>query len=59
MFIYLVHSLFRGKKAPGNPWGALTLDWSNPSPPPPENFAGTPELTHGPYDYDTVIAKRT
>jgi cytochrome c oxidase subunit 1 len=58
MFIYLIHSLFKGKKAPGNPWGALTLEWTNSSPPPTENFDTTPVLTHGPYAYDTVVADR-
>ena len=23
----LLHSLFRGEKAPANPWGAATLEW--------------------------------
>lgn len=57
--IYLIHSLFRGKPAGNNPWGALTLEWTNTSPPPHENFTKTPKLEHGPYDYDKVIVKRT
>ena len=32
----------------------MTLEWETTSPPPTENFAETPVLTHGPYDYDTV-----
>ena len=32
--VYLVGSLFGGKKAPPNPWGATTLEWQSPSPPP-------------------------
>lgn len=58
MFVYLIHSLFKGKKASGNPWGALTLEWTNSSPPPPENFETAPVLTHGPYDYDRVTVDR-
>jgi len=58
MLAYLIHSLFRGRPAPANPWGALTLEWTVPSPTPPENFPETPRLTHGPYDYDTVLMPR-
>jgi len=58
MFIYLIHSLYRGAKAPKNPWGALTLEWTNSSPPPVHNFDEEPVLTHGPYDYDKVLIER-
>ena len=58
MFIYLAHSLVKGRKAPGNPWGSLTLEWTNSSPPPPENFESVPQLTNGPYDYNTELPKR-
>ena len=54
MMIYLIHSLFKGKPAPANPWGALTLEWQTSSPPPTANFDKDPVVTHGPYDYDTV-----
>ena len=30
----------RGRPAPDDPWGAGTLEWATPSPPPPHNFAG-------------------
>ena len=56
--VYLIHSLFKGKRAPGNPWGALTLEWKNSSPPPKENFHEIPRIEHGPYDFDTVVAER-
>jgi cytochrome c oxidase subunit 1 len=39
---YLLHSLFRGRPAPANPWGSATLEWQTPSPPPHDNFAATP-----------------
>lgn len=50
---YLIHSLFKGKKAPENPWGALSLEWQTQSPPVHHNFEGELKLEHGPYDYDT------
>ena len=56
---YLFYSLFKGKPAGANPWGALTLEWSVPSPPPPHNFHETPEIKHGPYDYDKVLMERS
>lgn len=49
---YLVLSLFRGRVAPANPWGALTLEWTHTdSMPDPHNFHHTPVVTRGPYDY--------
>ena len=38
MLGYLLHSLFRGEKAPANPWGAATLEWETASPPIASNF---------------------
>jgi len=35
-------SLLRGRPAGDNPWGAGTLEWSVPSPPPPYNFVRIP-----------------
>ncbi len=49
--IYLGYGLFKGRKAPDNPWKALTLEWQTSSPPPLENFRYEPVVTHGPYDY--------
>ena len=46
---YLVHSLFKGRPAPANPWGSATLEWQTPSPPPHDNFALTP-VAGDPYD---------
>jgi len=52
VLFYLLYSLFRGKQAPSNPWGALTLEWTNAtSPPDPHNFIRTPVVTRGPYDF--------
>ena len=46
----------KGKLAPGNPWGAVSLEWSMcTSPPDPHNFHRTPLVTHGPYDYEVLF----
>ena len=50
-----VHSLVAGKPAPRNPWGGLTLEWETESPPDVHNFEHEPIVTHGPYDFDTVV----
>ena len=35
-----------------NPWNSTTLEWTIPSPPPFDNFAGVhPVVNHGPYEY--------
>ena len=46
----LLHSLFRGRPAPANPWGGNSLEWWTPSPPPHDNFDELPE-PDDPYDY--------
>jgi cytochrome c oxidase subunit 1 len=56
---YLIHSLIKGKPAGNNPWGALGFEWETTSPPPPENFETPPSVTHGPYDYDTVLVEES
>ncbi len=48
---YLLHSLFKGKKADANPWGGKTLEWQLPSPPITHNFETIPRITAGPYEY--------
>jgi cytochrome c oxidase subunit I len=49
--INIVWSVWKGKKAPRNPWRALTLEWQTASPPIIENFEEEPVLWAGPYDY--------
>jgi cytochrome c oxidase subunit 1 len=44
-------SLFAGERAGDNPWQATTLEWATTSPPPEGNFAVTPRVHHGPYEY--------
>jgi len=48
----LLRALFRGRPAPENPWGGLTLEWGTTSPPPAENFTEIPVVSNGPYSYD-------
>lgn len=52
MLVYFVRSLLQGEKAPDNPWGALTLEWTIPSPPAYHAFKETPTVTEGPYEFE-------
>ncbi len=52
MFGNWLWSIFKGEKAPMNPWGGTTLEWQIPSPPPAENFEEAPVITQGPYQYN-------
>ncbi|MCB1198268.1 MAG: cbb3-type cytochrome c oxidase subunit I [Deltaproteobacteria bacterium] len=56
--INLLVSIFKGAKAPKNPWNSLSIEWQTESPPVTENYATTPDLTYGPYDYDKRQAAR-
>ncbi len=49
--VNLVHSLFRGRPAPANPWGGATLEWQTSSPPPHDNFPTAP-VAGDPYDVE-------
>ncbi|AJE16035.1 cytochrome c oxidase subunit I [Stutzerimonas balearica] len=49
---YLLWSLYRGEKAPDNPWDAAGLEWRHvPSPPPKHNFETIPLVDFEAYDY--------
>jgi len=50
---YLIHSLFRGRKAPANPWGGRSLEWQCSSPPPHDNFS-TPPHVGDCYDFSVL-----
>jgi cytochrome c oxidase subunit 1 len=50
-FINFFYSMFKGPKAPRNPWNSATLEWTLPSPPGHGNFEVTPTVYHGPYEY--------
>jgi len=60
IFVFnLFWSMFKGKKAGDNPWEATTLEWTVPSPPPHDNFAGKiPVVNHGPYEYSVPGAPK-
>ena len=48
--VYLLHSLYRGRPAPRNPWGGASLEWETDTPPIHHNFERTPAV-HDPYDF--------
>ncbi len=55
----LFWSMFKGPKASVNPWEATSLEWTIPSPPPFDNFAGKhPVVYHSPYEYGVPGAKK-
>jgi cytochrome c oxidase subunit 1 len=49
-------SWFTGAKAETNPWRDNALEWTVPSPPPHGNFAVTPTVYRGPYEYSSPEA---
>jgi len=49
--IYLIWSVFYGRKAGPNPWNATGLEWTTTSPPPTSNFETIPVVTEEAYDY--------
>jgi cytochrome c oxidase subunit 1 len=50
--VNLFWSIGNGKKVESdNPWNATTLEWQTPTPPPHGNFATSPEVHRGPYEY--------
>jgi cytochrome c oxidase subunit 1 len=52
----LVVSLFKGRRAPRNPWGGTTLEWQAPSPPPLYNFYEHEQpVLYDIYDYDDLV----
>jgi cytochrome c oxidase subunit 1 len=53
---YLLHSLFRGKRAGRNPWGGVTFEWQTETPPITHNFVDQPVATAGPYEFaETMV----
>ena len=49
MVYNIVWALKHGEPSGDNPWGARTLEWLIPSPPPEENFATVPEILDRPH----------
>ena len=54
-FINMIWSWIYGPEAPGNPWRALTLEWTTTSPPIVENWEELPKVEYGPYEYGSGI----
>ncbi len=54
-FVYLLYSLWYGKKAPDNPWDAKGLEWMTTSPPPLHNFIRPPVVDFEAYDYAAKV----
>jgi cytochrome c oxidase subunit 1 len=54
---YFVHALLRGKKAPANPWGGVSLEWAVSSPPTMHNFHDTPHVDSDPYNFPEIDRK--
>ncbi|BBM87004.1 cytochrome c oxidase subunit I [Candidatus Uabimicrobium amorphum] len=54
MLFNLIRGITSGEKAEDNPWGASTLEWTVPSPPPLLNFLEPPHVTHGAYDFEAM-----
>jgi cytochrome c oxidase subunit 1 len=53
----MIMSLWKGTKAPNNPWGGKTLEWETTSPPSIENFDVIPTVQSSPYIYDDESVK--
>ncbi len=49
----LAESLLRGRRAPANPWGAASLEWTAASPPVAHNFTSAPRAGY-PYDFSAL-----
>jgi cytochrome c oxidase subunit 1 len=61
VFVFnLAWSLFKGKEAGGNPWGAASLEWQTPDTPPAHGNWGRelPIVYRWPYDYSVPGAAR-
>ena len=57
MVFNFVYHLFKGKRAPQNPWGGATLEWTIPSPPPHENFDYEVVAPDEPYNFKEIREK--
>ncbi len=55
MFATLLHGLFKGEKAPDNPWSGTTLEWSIKGLPLLENFDKIPVVNSEPYDHHNPV----
>jgi cytochrome c oxidase subunit 1 len=55
MFWNLYQGAKKGEPAHDNPWGATTLEWQCPSPPPLLNFLERPKVPKYPYDFTKIF----
>ena len=57
--VNFVWSIFRGKRAESNPWGATTIEWTATTSPPlgHGNFETLPRVYRGPYEYSAPGAE--
>ena len=56
--VNFIGSWFTGEKAEDNPWEDNSLEWTVPSPAPHGNFATTPIVYRGPYEYSSPLVER-
>lgn len=55
MLVNLIRGFTKGEELKGrNPWGAATLEWTIPTPPPLLNFDKEPDTSRRPYDFQGV-----
>src|SRR5256712_843257 len=52
-FVNFLWSLFKGKKAPQNPWEGNRLEWALPAPAPHGNWETVPTVYRGPYEFSS------
>ena len=48
--VNFLYSLWKGAKAPSNPWNVGTLEWTLPSPPVHHNYDEIPVVKCGPHE---------
>ncbi len=56
-FVNFWWSLFKGKKAPLNPWHDNGLEWTLPSPAPHGNWKQVPSVYRGPYEFSSPLVE--
>jgi cytochrome c oxidase subunit 1 len=50
-------SLFRGPRAPQNPWQDNGLEWTLPNPAPHGNWERVPTVYRGPYEFSSPLVE--
>jgi cytochrome c oxidase subunit 1 len=59
--LLMLHNVARavrkGERAPANPWGGVTLEWTVPSPPPEHDFDADPAVPERPYAFPREVAR--